>query len=252
MQITVEGSGPDLMLLHGWGASAHVWHDIAALLARKFRVHRMHLPFSGVDEIGTPYTLDTLADALAAVGKTGATICGWSLGGQVALRCAIKQPDKIRRLVLIAATPRFVRGANWEHGMEPAVFDAFAESLTEDVANTLQRFVLLQAHGDSAARGVARRLREYAATSVDIDAATLAAGLQILKETDLRSNLPTIALPVLILHGARDEVVPLAAGRYLQRALPHAKLEIIAGAAHAPFISNPQAVARHIMKFVDG
>ncbi len=249
MQITVEGSGPDLMLLHGWGASAQVWHDLAALLAGKFRVHRMHLPFSGVDEISEPYTLDTLANAIGAACKTGATICGWSLGGQVALRCAIKQPDKIRRLVLIAATPRFVRSVDWQRGMEPPVFDAFAANVMEDSASAVQRFVLLQARGDVRAREVARRLREYAATGDQTKATMLAAGLQILKETDLRGDLPRIVQPILILHGERDELVPLAAGEYLQRELPHAHLEIIAGAAHAPFISNPQAVARHLTEF---
>jgi pimeloyl-[acyl-carrier protein] methyl ester esterase len=154
--------------------------------------------------------------------------------------------------VLIATTPRFVRSADWERGMETAVFDGFAENLADDAAATLQRFSLLQARGDSTERPVARRLRECAASSRSVGRPALATGLQILKETDLRGYLAAITQPVLIVHGDRDEVVPLSAGEYMQRALPNAKLEIMTGAAHAPFISNPETVARHIVDFVGG
>lgn len=251
MHVKVAGSGPDLVLLHGWGMHAGVWDETAAQLARQFRVHSVELP-RHESPACVPYTLDAIVAALAGTCAPRATVCGWSLGGQIALRWALMQPAQVERLVLIASTPRFVRGADWNRGMDAAVFDAFAQELAHDADGALQRFAMLQAHGDADARHVSRRLRACLSVCGESDVAALAAGLQILRDTDLRADLPRITQPVLIVHGERDTVVPLAAGEYLERTLPQATLAVIAGAAHAPFVTQPQDVARHIAEFCRG
>jgi pimeloyl-[acyl-carrier protein] methyl ester esterase len=248
MHVKVAGTGPDLVLLHGWAMNADVWDEVATILARQFRVHSVELPAAS----SAPNALQAMVDTIAAASAPRTSVCGWSLGGQVALRWAKMRPGQVERLVLIATTPRFVRAPDWDHGMEPAVFDAFVQSLAQDVDGTLQRFLLLQVHGDTAARNVARRLRECIAARKHRDIAALAGGLQLLKDTDLRSDLPAIKQPVLILHGDHDAVVPPGVGEYLRRTLPHAELEIIAGAAHAPFIAQSQAVAQRMAKFCHG
>ncbi len=248
MRVKVAGAGPDLVLLHGWGMHADVWDDVAASLARQFRVHSVELPAA----TSAPDALDVIVGTISAASAPRAIVCGWSLGGQLALRWAKLMPGQVTRLVLIATTPRFVRAPDWDHGMEPAMFDAFVHNFARDVDGTVQRFLLLQAHGDAAARKVARRLRECIAAGGDHDVAALAAGLQILKNTDLRSDLPAIGQPVLVVHGEHDVVVPRGAGEYLRHTLPHAELEIIAGAAHASFIAQPQAVVERIARFCHG
>jgi pimeloyl-[acyl-carrier protein] methyl ester esterase len=249
LHVESNGTGPDLVLLHGWGMNARVWDEVAAELAQRFRVHNVDLPGHGGSGACLPYTLDVITAALAAALPPRAMVCGWSLGGQVALHWAFTTPAQVARLVLIASTPRFVRGPDWDCGMAVAAFDGFAQGLAADPEATLQRFILLQAQGDTAARAVARRLRELALAHGVPDAASLAAGLRILKETDLRADLPHIRQPALILHGACDCVVPPAAGAALQRGLPHSTLEVIMGAAHAPFIARPRSVARRIAEF---
>lgn len=247
MQVTVSGNGPDLVLLPGWGMSAQVWTEVAALLAPQFRVHCVDW---SADAAGAPATLDALADEVAkAVAAPRATVCGWSLGGQLALRWALRAPAQVARLILVATTPCFVRRPGWDCGMEPAVFDAFAQDLAHDLQGTLQRFIALQAHGDTAERTVIRHLRACIAAS---DAAALAAGLQLLKRTDLRAELAQIRQPALVVHGERDGMVPAGAAEFLQRTLPDAKLATIAGAAHAPFIAQPRAVAQRIAEFCRG
>jgi pimeloyl-[acyl-carrier protein] methyl ester esterase len=248
MRVKVAGAGPDLVLLHGWSMNADVWNEVAASLARQFRVHSVELPAAA----SAPAALDAIVDTIAAASPPHASVCGWSLGGQIALRWAKTKPDQVGRLVLIATTPRFVRGPGWDFGMAPAVFAAFVQSLAQDVDGTMQRFILLQAHGDTAARSVARRLRESIAARGDRDVAVLASGLRLLQDTDLRPELPAIGQRVLIMHGEHDAVVPLGAGEYLQRTLPHAELEIITGAAHAPFIAQPHAVVRRLTEFCHG
>ncbi len=247
MQVRVQGSGPDLMLLHGWAMRADIWSEVAEMLAPAFRVHVVDLnSFSGT------ITPDSMTEALANLDVRAATVCGWSLGGQVALRWARREPRQVTRLVLIATTPRFVNGTDWNHGMDRADFDRFVQDFGVRAEETLNHFALLQAHGDTRGRDVARRLREEI-TPVSRDTQpTLDAGLRMLEETDLRAQLPAISQPALIVHGERDSVIPLAAGAYLARELDDAQLQVIAGAAHAPFISNPDLVAGHIRTFCDG
>jgi pimeloyl-[acyl-carrier protein] methyl ester esterase len=249
LHVEISGSGPDLVLLHGWGMNAAVWDESATELAQHFRLHCVDLPGHGASPACAPCTLDALADLLAAALPRRAAVCGWSFGAQVALNWALRNPDQIERLVLLAATPRFVRGADWDCGIDAAVLDDFARGLAHDYRATLQRFLALQARGDAHPRIVLRRLREHLLARGEPDVASLGAGLRLLKETDLRDKLKRIAQPALILHGERDTLVPLAACAYLQRVLPRATLEVFAGAAHAPFIAQPQRTARRISEF---
>jgi pimeloyl-[acyl-carrier protein] methyl ester esterase len=247
MQAAAAGTGPDVVLLHGWGMRASVWVELAALLTANFRVHNVELSAAS-----RPSALDAMVDAIAAASARRVSVCGWSMGGQLALHWAATHAGQVARLVLIATTPCFVRGPDWEHGMEGAVFDGFAHDLAQDADGTLQRFALLQARGDTSARKVARHLQACTAGTGTSEQAALVGGLELLRTTDLRSTLPVIAQPALIVHGEHDAVVPLRAGEYLQRNLPQAELAVIEGAAHAPFIAQPRAVAQRIAKFCHG
>lgn len=249
LHVEISGSGPDLVLLHGWGMNAAVWGEVATELAQHFRLHCVDLPGHGASRACASCTRDEMADLLAAALPRRVTVCGWSFGGQIALNWALRQPDQIERVALLAATPRFVRGAGWDCGIDAAVLDDFARGLARDLPATLQRFTALQAQGDAHPRVVLRRLREHLLARGVPDVAALDAGLRLLRETDLRDRLERITQRTLILHGERDTLVPLAAGEYLQRVLPHATLEVFAGTGHAPFIAQPQRTARRITEF---
>jgi pimeloyl-[acyl-carrier protein] methyl ester esterase len=241
----------DLVLLHGWGAGAGIWREFAQRLAPRFRVHALDLPGYGAQPDSKPYTLDALADRVARLAPRRCGVIGWSLGGQVALAWACRAGRQVERAALIATTPCFVRRPGWPHGIERGVLEGFARSLKEDPAALLGRFALLQARGDVAARRVALRLRaEYAARGGP-DGAVLERGLDILLNTDLRVVLAAVKQPVLALHGARDAIVPVAAGRRLAAALPHARFQLLRGCAHAPFLSRPARIAKALRAFFD-
>jgi pimeloyl-[acyl-carrier protein] methyl ester esterase len=79
----------------------------------------------------------------------------------------------------------------------------------------------------------------------------LEGGLEILRMADLRAMLPSIRQPAWVMHGEHDAVTPCAAGQALGDALPNARFHKIAGAAHAPFLSHPRAVATQLQEFLD-
>ncbi|HUO44792.1 MAG TPA: pimeloyl-ACP methyl ester esterase BioH [Burkholderiales bacterium] len=245
LHVRVAGRGPDLVLLHGWGMCGNVWRAVSDGLEPHFRVHCVDLPGHG---LSASFTFDHAVERLSAQLPPRATVCGWSLGAQLALRWAADMPQQVERLILVAATPCFVQRAGWEYGMEAAAFDDFARDVAADPRAALRRFAALQAHGDTAERTVVRELRRHCKQTPPQPAA-LAAGLHWLKTTDLRARLPAIGEPALVLHGERDPVAPVSAGAWLARSLPVARLSVFSGAAHAPFLSQPSRFVEQVFEF---
>ena len=251
LEAITSGNGPDLVLLHGWGMHAVVWSALAPILASHFRVHAVNLPGYGRSAPCEPYALEAIADRLSRCLPARTMVCGWSLGGQVALTWARRARSQITRLALLATTPSFVKRPDWPHGVDPAVLAEFAASLRSNHAGTVRRFFALQSMGDTGAREVAATLRKRVLAEVPPRPDALAGGLEILGGSDLRSALSEVIQPVLLVQGDRDRLVPVAAAEYLAGVLPDARLEIVRGAAHAPFISGPQATCGLLRDFLD-
>ena len=240
-----------VVFVHGWGVRPAVFDSLRARL--KLETLAPALP--GYDGASScePYTLSALTDVLASAAPIKCGVVGWSLGALIALAWAAARPAQVERLALIGATPCFVRRDDWSCAMKADVFDDFAHAFERDCEATLLRFAALQAFSDGAAKLVARRLRETLASCVSEDERTaLAAGLRVLRESDVRQRLPAIAQPVLLVHGAQDQVVPVDAAHDLAGALPRAELMVMRDAAHAPFVSSPERVAHALTEFFDG
>jgi pimeloyl-[acyl-carrier protein] methyl ester esterase len=238
-----------LVLLHGWGMTPAVFDELRARLSAVCEVHAPALPgYCGTPSVA-PYTVKTLAQS--AAGRVGrCVVAGWSLGGQVALEWARRAPEQVEALVLIGSTPSFVARKDWPHAIQPAVFHGFGEALTVNRASALNRFASLQAQGDAAMKAAAVRLRAALCSERDASTATLSEGLSVLLDTDLRSTLGEIEQPALVIHGENDRLVPFAAGEHLARTFKRGRLAKIAGAAHAPFVAQPGAVADAIAGFL--
>jgi len=241
----------DVVFLHGWGSGAAVWREMAAHLAPSRVAHAPDLPGYGTAAACAPYTLAGIAAAVARSAPKRCHVVGWSLGGQVALAWARSAPQQVARIVLIAATPCFARRAGWPHAITARALAGFSKGLATERAGTLRRFVSLQAQGDEKARQVARQLRAAHAARDRPAPEALEGGLRILSETDMRDALGSIRQPVLVVHGDRDSLVPLAAGEYLSRRLFDARFLVLRGAGHAPFLSKPEETSAALRKFLD-
>ena len=240
-----------LVFVHGWGVRPGVFtelrDELRANLGARWETHAPALPTPTRD----PYALDAMANALSKTAPPQCSVVGWSLGALVAIAWALARPSQVASLVLIAGTPCFVERPGWAHAMEAAVFDEFAAAVAENCEALLLRFAALQALGDAAGKRVTRCLRENIASCGADERSALAAGLYVLRESDLRERLAALTQPVLLVHGEEDRLVPLAAAEYLVAHLPRARLERIPEAAHAPFVSQPARVAQTIAEFLD-
>ncbi len=233
---------PCLALVHGWGMNARVFDELAVLLAAAFEVRALDLPGHGGRDDAAGNTLRGWADELARQLPDNTILLGWSLGGQVAMRAALDHPHKIARLVLLASTPKFVAAEDWRCGMAPADLQEFGAALLADQkprAALPQPADARHAGAKRCCSGCGRRCRHTPAS-----AEALAGGLAMLRDTDLRAELPQLAQPVLVLSRcARHPHTPPAAGAWLAEALRAHGTSRFCRAAHAPHLSHADEVA---------
>jgi pimeloyl-[acyl-carrier protein] methyl ester esterase len=246
------GEGAPLLLIHGWGMHGGIWGNMVEQLAQHCRVVCVDLPGHGASAPLDEFDLDQLVRTLSGQFDEPLAVCGWSLGGQVAMRWAVLQPQQVSKLVLLASTPCFVQRADWPHAIAAETLQGFAAALLDNYAQTLRRFLALQVRGSDDERELLASLRTRLFSRGEPDLAALRGGLEILRATDLRATLPQLQQPALVIAGERDMLTPLAASQYTVQALPRARLVKVAGAAHAPFLSHPELVVEQMVEFLHG
>lgn len=253
LYIESMGQGPDLVLLHGWGLNGGVWQGIAPQLAARFRLHLVDLPGVGHSPVGTQqdYRLDSLVQCLLPALPARFHLLGWSMGGLLATRLALLQPERLLSLVTVASAPHFVAEPDWP-GIQPQVLQAFSQQLQADPVKTIERFLAIQAMGSEHVKEDVRQLRQFLAERPAPDPAALAGGLRLLAEVDLRDQLANIRLPWLRCYGRLDALVPHAQMALVERLASGSQQQLFAGAAHAPFISHPQAFVQRLSAFLTG
>ena len=250
LHVDITGSGPPLVLLHGWAMHGGVFAPLAARLRDRYTLHIVDLPGHGHSRgCAVPLQLDACAEAFAAA-VPRAPWCGWSLGGLIALHAATTRVDAVPALAMLCASPRFVRGDDWRYGVSPEIFRDFASGLRADYRATLDRFVALEAFGSDHAKEEIRALRDDLFARGEPPASVLADGLELLETSDLRATLPTLSAPSLWLAGRRDRLVDPRAMREAAALAPDAAVHVVEHAGHAPFLTHADEVAAQLDMFL--
>lgn len=239
-----SGSGAPLILIHGWGSSSTIFAELMAQLSDQHTLVP-DLPgynaSSATEEVDLATLTSDFIAWLDALGLTSVSLLGWSLGGILAQHLAARFPQRIERLILIATTPRFVATADWPHGLADTAVRALARDFKRAPTATLESFQTRQFQGESV---VPPALLPTVAMT------TALGGLELLRHVDLRDELARITMPTLVLHGDRDLIIPIAAGRFLAATLSQARLHEVSGCGHTPFRSNVKQVSAAIRDFL--
>jgi pimeloyl-[acyl-carrier protein] methyl ester esterase len=245
------GKGKPIVLVHGWAMHSGIWRSFAGQLAQNYQVTCIDLPGHGRSGKIDAFTLDQISYALVnAVSDERSCWLGWSLGATVVLDIARRFPDRVNSLVLLAGNPSFTQKPQWS-GMKVDLLDAFAGKLNEDCQATLVRFLSLQMSNLPEYKTLLRSLKAAVLECEAPDHETLQGGLDILKHADLRPALSGTSVPVSVILGTRDTLVPVSAGQNMQALAPGITLNVIDKAGHVPFLSHPQEVLEIISRFMD-
>ncbi len=245
----VEGSDeqPPLLLLHSLGWDGSMWDPQAPEWAQGYRVVCVDLRGHGrsPDPSG-PYTVaDLAADAVAVMDALGIrrfSVCGLSLGGQVALAIAATHPERVERLVACATAARLGTQAGWReraaavraHGLEH-IADLVMERFFSDGFRASEPGVVAEAR----------------AALLQGSAEGYASCCEALATADLRGSLGAIRAPTLLVAGEADVSTPPTGMAALERAIEDSALLVIPGAGHILNRESPDRVTAAIFDHLD-
>jgi pimeloyl-ACP methyl ester carboxylesterase len=259
--LELEGSGPALLLLHGYADSADTWRRVLALLARHDRAAlAVDLPGFGAAARLRPGPVLPQLDAFAAAAVAhmadehgDVVVAGNSLGGCVALRLGERDDLPLAGLVPIA--PAGLDMARWFGLIErdPVLRSLLGlpvpapEAVVRRLVGETYRRLAFARPGAMAAEVVAgftAHHRDRRAVS-----AVLEMGRRLLPELASPFRLERVTCPVLLVWGDRDRMVSPDGARRVLAALPHAAYEPLPGCGHCPQVEQAPRIAELLMGF---
>ncbi|MEU7901489.1 3-oxoadipate enol-lactonase [Actinoplanes sp. NPDC049118] len=237
-----------LLLINSLGADLSMWEPQLPALAGRFRVIRYDARGHGRSPVppGRYALADLGRDALDLLDRLGiarAHVCGLSLGAMTAMWLASHAAERVDRLVLFCTSARLGPPSAWA---ERAAL-VRAEGTAAVAAAVVDRWVTA---GYAAAHPeVVGRLRDMVAATPAIGYAGACAAVE---QMDLRPDLPGIRAPTLVVAGADDPATPPAHGAAIAAAVPGARLEVLADAAHLASFEQAATANRLILEALDG
>jgi 3-oxoadipate enol-lactonase len=245
----VGGSGRPLVLLHSLLADRTSFDLIAAPLAATHQVIALDLPGFGASDFvdgGLEAVADGVAAAIAALQLTEKPILlGNGYGGFVALTTAIRHPQLAERLVLADCGAAFSEpGRAAFRGMAAAAEKGGLAA----VADVAMRRLFAPEYQAQHPELIARRKERFLA----LHPRTFRSACLALAGLDLRPQLASVKVPVLVLVGEADEATPPPMSRELAAGLPNAQLAVLAGCAHVPQLQAPELFLGAIAQFISG
>ena len=246
------GSGPDLVLTHGWGLHGGIWQPIIDALQDRYRLTVIDLPGHGRSPMPAGgFDLNRLSQLMLDAAPTNATWIGWSLGGMASLNAVLQWPQQIDKVVMVAAQPQFIRTDDWPHATPDTNLSVFTDNLTKNTEQTLKRFLGLQVRGTANEKELLRNIRDIVDQRPFPQTEALRLGLEILNSANLRPHLNQLQRPVQFIFGQRDMLVPVATAEHVKQLLPQARIDIMAEAGHAPFLSHTEQFLSLLEEFID-
>lgn len=203
-----------------------------------------------------PAPVDSHASVYAAeleqqlrMGIEPATLIGWSMGALIALETALLAPDLVRSLVLISGTACFMHRLDHAEDVRPKRLARMRRSLAKGHAlKVLNGFLEDSFHPDIPTQ---EELAQHHAEGISDGSEALLMGLDYLVGTDFRDAVSALRMPVLLLHGTEDKVIPYDAAEWLDQHLLEARLIAYPGRGHQLIHYEPGVIAGDIVSFLE-
>jgi 3-oxoadipate enol-lactonase len=237
--ISGPDDGPVLLLGGSLGTTMDMWDPQVRALSASHRIIRFeHRGHGGSPVPGGPYTMDDLgSDVVTMLDRLNlarVSYCGLSIGGMVGQWLAINAPERIDRLVLLCTAPHLPPPSAWHERAAAVRAAGTPEVVAEAVLGRWFTPEYAATHPDTVAR--------YRAMISGIDADGYAGCCEAIAGMDLRSGLPGITAPTLVVAGRQDPSIPPEHGEAIAAAIPGARLEILDPAAHLASVERADAV----------
>ena len=255
------GGGRPVVLIHGWPLSGASWSEqVPALVEAGHRVITYdRRGFGASDKPEGGYDYDTFSEDLAglleALRVTDATLVGFSMGGGEVVRyLGTRGTERVRSAVLAGAVPPYLLRTddNPDGGLDEEAVEGMKAGARDDRAGFLDAFTrnFFSANGDL--RVTEEQRQEALALAEPASDAALVGCIDAFSRTDFRGDLEAIDVPVLVIHGDADAIVPFeVSGHRSAAALSHATLQVVEGGPHGFNVSHAEELNRALVDFLD-
>lgn len=262
----IAGSGPVLLLIHGIGDNSTTWTPVHSRLARRFTVIAPDLLGHGLsDKPRADYSVAAYAngmrDLLSVLDVDKVTVVGHSLGGGVAMQFAYQFPQLLERLILVGAGG-VTKDVNIALRLAslPGGGEALALLRLPLVAPVLQTAGRLLG-GALGSTGLGRDIPNMLRILADLPEPTASAAFTrtLRAVVDWRGQVVTMldrcylteSVPVQLIWGEQDAVIPVNHAMMAHAAMPGSQLEIFEGSGHFPFHDDPDRFIELVERFID-
>jgi pimeloyl-ACP methyl ester carboxylesterase len=239
----VGGRGTPLLLIHGLGARSEDWTPQMPMYAKRgFRVYAVDLLGCGrTDRPDIAYTIgqqvDVIQEFLTAVHVERADVAGWSMGGWVALQFALQHPERVNRLVAMDSA-----GLKFDTKLRPDILEP------NNVPELERLEAVLMARHYYIPGFVERDLLRTMQSNRAVVHRTLESLLR--EEGDFAERLSQLKMPVLLVWGQQDELIPPSAGKKMHQAIPQSVLHLYSGCGHMGPATCADRMVPQVMKFL--
>jgi pimeloyl-ACP methyl ester carboxylesterase len=242
------GSGPAIVLVHGFPLDHRIWDDQVTQLSSRFRVIAVDLKGFGKSASTEAFTIDSMADELAefisAVKAAPAVVAGLSMGGYIGFSLAVRHPEVLKGLAIVCSKAEADTAAGKEgrqkmaelaqtQGSKPVAEQMMPKMFCENTYKNRLELV--------------EKLRQImeACPSMTIANACFA----IRDRADRTPGLPKLTMPVMIILGEKDAIIPADMGKTMASACRQGAFRLIAGAGHLANMEEPAAVSQVLADF---
>ena len=255
-----HGSGPPVVLIHGYALNGQSWEkQETALLAAGHRVITYdRRGFGASSRPSTGYDFDTLAAdlhvLLSRLDLRGVVLAGFAMGsGEIIRYLAAHGSERVRAAALVAPLlPFLLKTSDSPEGIDRSVFDGITARIAADRPAAMKDFIDRSYNMDLLGGGRVSDQAWQNSFYVAISASAHAAlGCVTACQEDFRGDLAEISIPILVIHGDQDRVLPYeATSRRLPALLKNARSTIIAGGPHAIIWTHADEVNDALLDFI--
>ena len=243
------GQGEEVAILHGWGIDHRYMQPIVNFLKSRFHITNVDLPGRGQSEWPSSiHTIHDIADLLLPYLPKKAIYIGWSFGGLVSMSIAARYPERIKKLIGIATTPKFLEDDTWAGNAKPGFYAAVLE-VEKIGAKKFFHGVFEKEFADFDPKPPLYHELLEIDNLLDYDLEIFAKGVHIADTTDLRKEFRSIQCPIDLIFGEFDPCIPLQAVAAMQKLNPNIHTHVIPHAKHFLFWTHPQEV-NHLLNTI--
>jgi sigma-B regulation protein RsbQ len=255
--VHVQGEGPPMVFVHGFGCDQAMWRLLAPHYAATHTCILMDLVGSGRSDLAAydPRKYSTLhgyaadlCEVLAAVTSAPAVCVGHSVSAMIGMLANIASPDQFLAQVMVGPSPCYINDGDYVGGFERSDIDSLLDTLESNYLGWSSNMAPAIMGAPDQPELAVELTNSFCRTDPEI--AKQFARVTFL--SDHRADLPKLQAPTLVLQCSDDLIAPMTVGQYLQRAIPNCTVRVIENVGHCPHLSAPSASAEAIDRFLAG